>query len=161
MTQILPLKKTGLSGLYLNRKYKEVSYDTTRELNIRKWLILIIASGIMSLFFSGYVSAQEKGTVVKLARLRIDSTQLENYKSALKEEIEASLRVEPGVLSLYAISEKNHPNHITIFEIYSSTEAYNAHRETPHFKKYKSITKEMVKSLELIEADPILLGSKK
>jgi len=32
--------------------------------------------------------------------------------------------------------------------------------QTPHFKKYKAVTQAMVKSLKLIEAEPILLGRK-
>ena len=103
---------------------------------------------------------QQKSQVIRLAKLIIDSSQLENYKAALKEEIETSVRVEPGVLSLYAVSEQGNPTHITIFEIYANEEAYNAHRETPHFKKYKNSTKEMVKSLELTEVNPIVLGAK-
>jgi quinol monooxygenase YgiN len=103
---------------------------------------------------------QQKVQVIRIAKLQIDSVYLENYKAALKEEIETSVRVEPGVLSLYAVSEKDNPTHITIFEIYANVDAYKAHRETPHFKKYKSSTKEMVKSLELVEVDPIVLGTK-
>ena len=37
---------------------------------------------------------------------------------------------------------------------------YRAHLETPHFKKYKTGTQDMVKSLKLIETDPIMLGTK-
>lgn len=111
------------------------------------------------LFSTPYGIAQNI-QVIRLAKLRIDSARLESYKAALKEEIETSIRVEPGVLSLYAVSEKDNPTHITIFEIYANTDAYNAHRETPHFKKYKSSTKDIVKSLELIEVVPIILGAK-
>lgn len=100
--------------------------------------------------------AQDKKQMVRLAKLVIDSTQLETYKAALKEEIEASLRLEPGVLTLYAVAEKNNPAHITILEIYANTEAYRAHLQTPHFIKYKTGTKDMVKSLELVGADPII-----
>ncbi|HEV8515872.1 MAG TPA: putative quinol monooxygenase [Cyclobacteriaceae bacterium] len=106
------------------------------------------------------VSAQEKTQMVRMAKLVIDPAQLENYKSFLKEEIETSLRVEPGVLTLYAVSEKENPNHITIFEIYASNEAYKSHIQTPHFLKYKNATKDMVKSLELIDVDPLLPGMK-
>jgi quinol monooxygenase YgiN len=95
-----------------------------------------------------------------VAKLTIDAAQLENYKAALKEEIETSVRIEAGVLALYAVSEKNNPTHITVFEIYADTNAYNAHLETPHFKKYKTTTQEMVKALELVETVPIFLGSK-
>jgi quinol monooxygenase YgiN len=98
--------------------------------------------------------------IVRLANLVIDSTQLENYKAALKEEIEASVHLEPGVLTLYAVSEKNNPTHITILEIYAGTAAYKAHLQTPHFIKYKTSTGNMVKSLELIETIPLIPGMK-
>jgi quinol monooxygenase YgiN len=38
--------------------------------------------------------------------------------------------------------------------------AYKAHLETPHFKKYKTTTQGMVKSLKLAETEPIILGTK-
>ena len=105
-------------------------------------------------------SAQEKGQMVRLAKLVIDSTQLENYRAFLKEEIETSVRVEPGVLTLYAVAEKNNPTHITILEIYADSTAYKAHLKTPHFIKYKNGTSTMVKSLQLVEAIPIVPGMK-
>jgi quinol monooxygenase YgiN len=98
--------------------------------------------------------------VVRLAELDIDPSQLEEYKAALRDEIEASIRLEPGVLTLYAISVKGNPAQIRIFEIYADAAAYEAHMQTPHFKKYKTGTQGMVKSLVLVEADPILLGAK-
>lgn len=101
-------------------------------------------------------TAQEKGQMVRLAKLVIDSAQLENYKAFLKEEIETSLRVEPGVLTLYAVSEKQKPTNITILEIYRDVEAYKAHIQTPHFIKYKTGTATMVKSLELAETVPLV-----
>jgi quinol monooxygenase YgiN len=64
------------------------------------------------------------------------------------------------VLTLYAVSEKNNPTHITILEIYADSTAYKAHLQTPHFIKYKTITKDMVTSLELIETDPLIPGMK-
>ena len=105
-------------------------------------------------------SEQIQDRVVRLAELEIDPAQLENYKAALREEIEASIRLEPGVLTLYAVSVKDNPTQIRIFEIYADADAYNAHLETPHFKKYKGSTQQMVKSLKLVETDPILLGAK-
>jgi quinol monooxygenase YgiN len=123
-------------------------------------LFLILNILTMTLAFHGDVMAQQQKPLVRVAKLQIDSNQLENYKAALKEEIETSVRVEPGVLTLYAVSEKDRPTHITIFEIYANQDAYKAHLETAHFKKYKSRTKEMVKSLELVESVPIALESK-
>lgn len=105
-------------------------------------------------------SAQEKGQMVRLAKLVIDSAQLDNYRVFLKEEIETSLKVEKGVITLFAVAEKNKPTHITILEIYADAEAYKAHIQTPHFIKYKNGTKDMVKSLELVETVPLIPSMK-
>ena len=100
------------------------------------------------------------GRIVRMVKLDIDPAQVESYKSALKEEIEAAVRVEPGVLALYAVSETANPAHVMILEIYTDANAYKGHLETPHYKKYKAATQSMVKSRESIETDPILLGAK-
>jgi quinol monooxygenase YgiN len=98
--------------------------------------------------------------IVRLAELQIDPGQLDEYKAALREEIEASIRLEPGVLALYAVAVKGDPAQIRIFEMYADAAAYEAHLQTPHFKRYKTGTQGMVKSLVLVETEPILLGAK-
>ena len=120
----------------------------------------VLTLTMLTFFFCSNASAQNKTQMVRLAKLVIDSTRLESYKAALKEEIETSIKLEPGVLTLYAVSEKENPTHITILEIYADTESYKAHVQTPHFIKYKTATKDMVKSLELIETVPLLPGMK-
>jgi quinol monooxygenase YgiN len=125
-----------------------------------KNLFSIISIIILTCIVCNNTFAQDKNLVMRIANLQIDSAQLENYKVALKEEIETSVRVEVGVLSLYAVYDKAHPTHVTVFETYANVEAYKAHLETPHFKKYKTITKKMVKSLELIDTVPIALEVK-
>jgi quinol monooxygenase YgiN len=125
-----------------------------------KGLLLILIAFMLSVFMPPSALAQDKNQVVRIAKLRIDSAQLDNYMAALKEHAETAVRVEPGVLTLYAVAEKNDPTRITVFEIYADAAAYQAHLQTPHFKKYKSTTKDMVKSLELVETVPIVLAAK-
>jgi quinol monooxygenase YgiN len=84
---------------------------------------------------------------------------LENYKAAVREQIETAIRVEPGVLVLYAVSEKDDPARIRVFEVYRDVDAYKAHLEATHFKKYKATTEKMVKSLKLVQTTPIVLGA--
>jgi quinol monooxygenase YgiN len=115
---------------------------------------------IMALASQTNANAQNKNWVVRIAKLKIDSAQLENYKTALKRHAETAVRVEPGVITLYAVYEKNNPTHVTVFEIYASQDAYQAHLKTDHFLLYKQTTKDMVKSLELIETVPIALETK-
>ena len=122
------------------------------------WLTLNIMT--MTVFLHSNSIAQNKNLVVRIANLQIDSGQLERYKAALKEHAETAVRVEPGVLTLYAVYEKNNPTHVMVFEIYANSDAYKAHLQTPHFIKYKTGTKDMVKSLDLIETVPIALETK-
>ncbi len=63
--------------------------------------------------------------------------------------------VTPSVSSRSRQSSK-----VTILEIYADINAYKAHIQTPHFLKYKTGTKDMVKSLELMEVDPLVPGMK-
>lgn len=123
-------------------------------------LLSFVLIFMLSVSAAGNAAAQEKKQVVRIAKLLIDSAQLENYMTALKEHAETAVRVEPGVLTLYAVADKNAPAKITVFEIYADETAYKAHLQTAHFKKYKNTTKDMVKSLELVETVPIVLAAK-
>ena len=98
--------------------------------------------------------------VVRLAELEIEPAQLERYLAALREEVETSIRVEPGVLTLYSVQVKGSPWRVRLFEMYADSNAYNAHIASPHFQKYKTGTAAMVRSLVLLETDPVLLGTK-
>ena len=123
-------------------------------------LVSIIIITLNSIVFNTYAFSQGRDLVVRIAKLQIDSSQLESYKAALKLHAETAVRIEPGVLTLYAVYEKNNPTHVTVFEIYANVEAYKQHLKSEHFKKYKSTTQGMVKSLELVETVPIALEAK-
>lgn len=94
--------------------------------------------------------------VVRLSKITVDANRLDEYNAYLKEEIEASMRLEPGVLTLYAVAEKDAPNRITILEIYANRTAYESHLKTPHFQKYKQSTIEMVEDLVLTDTQPLI-----
>lgn len=123
-------------------------------------ILLTAFFGIFT-FMYNVSSAQTREPYVRIANIVVDSMQLENYKAALKEGIEVAVRVEPGVLRMYAVYDKNKPTHVTVFETYASKEAYESHIQTPHFKKYKAGTLSMVKSLELVDVIPIAFEAKK
>lgn len=114
---------------------------------------------VMLLLATHHVMAQDV-KVTRIARITIDSTKIEEYRALLKEQMETAVKVEPGVLSYTVYAAKTNASKVTIVEIYASNNAYLAHRETPHFKKYKAATKDMVKSLELEEVIPVLTAKK-
>lgn len=126
----------------------------------RGFAILLSAIVVMAVLGTAAGAKTMEPTVVRIAELEIDADQLEAYRNALKEEIETSIRVEPGVLTLHAVAVKGQPSQIRIFETYKDQAAYEPHLQTRHFKKYKAETQGMVKSLKLVETEPMLLGRK-
>ena len=107
-----------------------------------------------------YARTTPENNLVRLSKITVDPDRLDDYNAFLKEEIEASMRLEPGVLALYATTEKEAPHKVTILEIYANREAYEKHLETPHFQKYKQGTLKMVKKLELVDTTPLIPGLK-
>jgi len=77
----------------------------------------------------------------------------------LTEEADASIKLEPGVIAIFPMYEKEKPNQIRILEMYATQEAYQSHLKTTHFIKYKTSTLKMVKSLNLIDMGVLDPGS--
>lgn len=105
--------------------------------------------------FSNTTMAQQTKRMVRIARIKVDPTQLTAYNAALNEQMHSAIKMEPGVLSYTALADKKDPSSITILEIYADTAAYQSHILTPHFKKYKDTVKDMVKGLELVDVDVV------
>ena len=103
--------------------------------------------------------AQTDKRMIRIAKIEVDSTQIKEYNAALKEQMQTAVRLEPGVLTYYAVADKKNPSRITILEIYADSAAYLKHIATPHFKKYKTTVERMVKKLELVDVN--LIGSAK
>ncbi len=93
--------------------------------------------------------------IVRLAEIEVVPEFLEEYLAFAKEVGETSVKVEPGVLTLFSMQEKENPYKIHILEIYADKEAYQRHLQTAHFKKYKEGTAKMVKLLKLIDTNPL------
>jgi len=93
--------------------------------------------------------------VVRMAEIEVYPAYLEEYYAILKEESKASLKNESGVISIFPMYQKEYPNRIRLLEIYSSESSYQSHLKTPHFLLYKTTTVHMVKSLKLIDMNPI------
>src|SRR5438270_13819302 len=64
-------------------------------------------------------TAQETKTmIVRISEIEIEDAYLGEYKAILREESAASVKMEPGVISIFPMFEKEAPTHIRILEIY-------------------------------------------
>jgi quinol monooxygenase YgiN len=119
-------------------------------------------TSMLAMFLSGgaALAQDKKPPVVRIADLDIDPAQLDSYTAIVREEMETSVRVEPGVIAIYAVADKERPSRLRFFEIYVDDEAYRAHIASPHFRTYFEATKSMILDRQLIEAIPVQLSSK-
>ncbi len=93
--------------------------------------------------------------IVRLSKIEVYPQHLDEYMKYATEVGEVSLCTEPGVLTMYAVGEKENPCKITILESYASRAAYEKHIASEHFQKYKQGTLHMVKSLVLSDQTPL------
>ncbi|AHJ97382.1 putative quinol monooxygenase [Hymenobacter swuensis] len=100
-------------------------------------------------------AAAPQNMMIRLSEIEIEPRYLAEYTAILREESASSVRLEPGVISIYPMQQQAAPQQIRILEIYASQEAYQAHLKTPHFQKYKTSTLPMVKALRLIDMQAI------
>lgn len=101
------------------------------------------------------VSAQPRDMMVRISEIQIHPKYLDAYTAILKEEAEASVRLEPGVIAIFPMYQREHPTEFRVLEIYATRDAYESHLKTPHFQKYKTTTLQMVKSLKLVDMEAV------
>ena len=98
---------------------------------------------------------QSAEMLVRISEIEVEATHVAEYTAILKTEAEASVRLEPGVLAIFPMYEKEQPTRIRILEIYSNHAAYELHLQSAHFQRYKTSTVHMVKSLKLVDMGAI------
>ncbi|MCC8409524.1 antibiotic biosynthesis monooxygenase [Mucilaginibacter sp. UR6-1] len=126
--------------------------------NTAKFFVMI-AIALLTISINNRAAAQQQ-QMVRLAKVQVDPAQLKQYSAALNEQMATAIKVEPGVISYYAVADKKRPSSITILEVYADTAAYKLHIKTPHFKKYKKTVEHMVKSLELVDVNVVAIAKK-
>lgn len=110
--------------------------------------------------FGADIPVREFGErIVRLAEIEVYPDKLEGYLAFAKEVGTVSMSVEPGVIGLFSMQDKANPCKVYILEVYADNEAYQAHLKTVHFKKYKEGTAQMVKSLKLIDTNPLVTAT--
>jgi uncharacterized protein (DUF1330 family)/quinol monooxygenase YgiN len=157
-----PLKPGAQSGdKQIGGPLQALNDNRTQENEMKLRQALMLCASVLSSCFSAAAGAQEaKQPYVRLAELEIDPAQMAGFNAAIQEGVTTAVRVEPGVLALYAVLEKDHPNRVRVFEMYTDEDAYRKHLQTPHFRKFRDATDKMVKSRKLLDGVPVVLEAK-
>ena len=93
--------------------------------------------------------------LVRIAEIEVYERYLDEYLQAAKSVGSESVAKEEGVICIFPMQVKDEPTTIRIVEIYRDEAAYKSHLQTEHFLKYKQGTLHMVKSLRLVDVNPL------
>ena len=98
---------------------------------------------------------EQKTMIVRIAEIEVYPEYLKDYLKLARNVGSESVRKEPGVICIFPNQVRADETKIRIVEIYRNKEAYQHHLTTPHFQAYKQGTLHMVKSLNLLDIQPL------
>lgn len=98
--------------------------------------------------------------IMRIFEFVIAPENVDAFIAAGRENIVTSVRDEPGVTSIYVSIDKDDPTKVYVVEAYRDEAAYQAHRETGHFKAFVQAIDGKVISRRVIETNPMFLQGK-
>lgn len=97
---------------------------------------------------------------VNLVTVTLKPEAQQAFRDVVIPEMVQSMKVEDGMLAMYAATVKSQPEKWVFLEVYASEAAYQQHRNTPHFKDYIAQTADMSSDKAFINITPVLLQNK-
>ena len=76
--------------------------------------------------------------------LRIRSERREHFLRAAEENAAASVRDEPGCFRFDVVEDQADPLHFFYYELYRDEAAFDAHKRTPHYARWRAAAAECV-----------------
>jgi len=134
----------------MNTGITQVQLIETAKL-IEKYVSRTQANSLRNVLSIPTVPIIDEDMLVRISEIEILPEYLKEYHSILKEEASASVKLEPGVIAIFPMFQKETPTQIRIIEMYATKAAYQSHLKTPHFLHYKTTTLKMVKTLKLVD----------
>jgi len=116
--------------------------------SVRLSVSLAFAAAVLALAPGQRAFAQSAGLFVNAVDIDVKPGEIDKYLAALRENGAEAVK-EPGCRVFNIHVRADNPNHVFIYEVYENAAALEAHRQTPHFKKYAATTGGMVAKREV------------
>ena len=89
--------------------------------------------------------------IALLVTIRIQPPHREAFMEAMLDDASHSVQDEPGCLRFDVLEDPDDPNRIFLYEVYRDEEALEAHRQAPHFLRWKHATRNWFDGEPLVE----------
>ncbi|GAA3637945.1 antibiotic biosynthesis monooxygenase [Lactobacillus hamsteri] len=92
---------------------------------------------------------------IHLAKVSIEKGKKQEFADVVENEMRISVTEEPGVIAMFAGTDKNSTDDWYFYEIYKNDDAYNTHIRSQQFKDYISGSQDWLtdKKLQVLNGD--------
>jgi (4S)-4-hydroxy-5-phosphonooxypentane-2,3-dione isomerase len=77
-----------------------------------------------------------------LVTIKIKPGYRDAFVESLLDDARGSINDEPGCLRFDVLQDNVDPNRISLYEVYKDEQALEAHRQAPHFQKWRETVKD-------------------
>ena len=81
--------------------------------------------------------------LIVVVKVHVKSERIEEFRSATLENARKSVQ-EPGIARFDVLQDSSDPSRFALVEVYRSSEAPAAHKETAHYKAWRDAVEEMM-----------------
>ena len=74
-----------------------------------------------------------------VVQMEVRSDRREEFLAGMTANAEASVRDEPGCLRFDVSAAADDPNRFFLYELYTDAAAFEAHKASPHFARWRSV----------------------
>jgi len=74
--------------------------------------------------------------IVLTVHVKVKPDCIDRFMPAVLANARAARETEPGCLQFDVLADPEDPTRVMLYEVYNDAIAFEAHQQTPHFKKY-------------------------
>jgi quinol monooxygenase YgiN len=88
-------------------------------------------------------------TFAIVVTFKIKPEKTEDFLPRVRQQAQDSLRLEEGCNQFDVLVDETDPNTIVLYETYSDAQAFDVHRQTPHFADFNTTVTPWIESKEV------------
>lgn len=148
------MDSAGIRTAVLKANLQRLKQTLASEEDLKPYADKILRENAVQLFETEKDAGNDE-MLIRISEIEVYPEYLDEYLAFARNVGAESVRKEPGVICIYPMVQKRDSCQIRILEIYAGQKAYKEHIASEHFQTYKQGTLHMVKSLDLVDMDPM------
>lgn len=89
------------------------------------------------------------GLWINIVQITVKPEHLADYQRVVTAQLENALKIDPGILAIYAGTKQGRPDDWVIYEVFQSEENYRNHIANPDHQKYVAASKDWIQNKQV------------